>query len=291
MQYEIVVTVALPVWNAGRTLAQAIGSMLVQDFPDFELLVLDDGSTDDTLDIVASFDDPRIRLVRDGQRRGLASRLNQAIDLAAGRYLARMDGDDVSFPQRLGRQVAFLNANPDIDLLGCRAVAFRDPNEVIGLLPFAVDHQALCARPWSGIPLPHPGWMGRREWFLENRYRWPEVRRAEDQELLLRSYTESRFACLEDVLLGYRQGRFDLRRTWLARRSLLAAQGNLFAQRREWRHAVLAFAVTGFKMAVDVFAALPGCEQVFFRRMGEPAPATAIETLRQCLREPARSDR
>lgn len=280
---EPAISILLPARNAARTLYPALRSVLQQSFGDFEILLLDDGSTDNTSAIAMDCSDARVRVLSDGRALGLAARLNQGIDVARGRYLARMDADDVSFPERLALQVAFLDAHPEVDLLGCRAIVFRDDGHIIGLLPFAGTHEALCARPWRGIPLPHPGWMGRREWFVRHRYCSPEVLRAEDQELLLRAAPSSRYACLDEVLLGYRQGRFGLRRTLLARRSLLAAQCSLFRARRQWGNLAKACGLTAVKLVVDGCAALPGGEALFFRRMSAPPPATAIATLHACL--------
>ncbi|QOT75619.1 glycosyltransferase family 2 protein [Cupriavidus basilensis] len=277
------VSILLPAWNAEKTLGVALRSLLNQTFADFELLLLDDGSSDNTVGVALALDDSRIRVVQDGRRLGLAQRLNQGIELTRGRYIARMDADDVCFPERLAKQVAFLNAHEEVDLVGCRAVVFRNDGDVVGLLPFAGSHEALCARPWRGIPLPHPGWMGRREWFVRHRYLFPEVRRAEDQELLLRSYAQSQFACLDDVLLGYRQGFFDLRKTLLARRSLLAAQVKCFLARGQLPYALGAIGLTAARVAVDLLAALPRADKLYFVRMSEAASAEVVHTLLQSL--------
>jgi len=277
------ISILLPAWNAEQTLGVALRSLLSQTFSDFEVLLLDDGSTDGTVTVARGVADPRVRVIRDGHRMGLARRLNMGIELARGRYIARMDADDVSFPERFARQVAFLDQHPQIDLVGCRALAFRSDGEILGMLPFAGTHEAMCARPWRGIPLPHPGWMGRREWFVRHRYGLPEVMRAEDQELLLRSHAESRFACLDEVLLGYRQGYFNLRKTLLARRSLLAAQLKYFVHQRQVGYALGALTLTAARVVVDLLAALPRADQLYFARMSECAPSEAVHTLRHSL--------
>jgi glycosyltransferase involved in cell wall biosynthesis len=279
------VLVVLPCRNGGRTLALALSSMLAQTFTDFELLLLDDGSTDESIAVAQRFDDERIRILSDGVGRGLPWRLNEGVSFARGQYIARMDADDVSFPSRLERQVAYLDRNLEIDLVGCRAVVFRDSGDVVGLMPFAPDHVTLCSRPWRGIPLVHPSWMGRRQWFCANAYRRPEVWRAEDQELLLRASPTSRYACLADVLVGYRQGPFQLHRTLVARRYLLAAQLGLLATRGQWGDAAKTVLVTAAKIGIDLLAALPGGEPLFFMRMSEPAPTAAIEELERCLNQ------
>lgn len=276
---EPLVSVLLPCCNGGPTVGLALHSLLTQTFTDFEILFLNDGSSDDSVDIARSFDDPRIRLLGDHTRRGLPVRLNEGVAQARGRFIARMDADDISFPSRFERQITYLLAHPGVDLLGCRAVVFSGQGLAVGMLPFAAAHAELCARPWRNIPLPHPSWMGRREWFLRNPYRLPEVRRAEDQELLLRSSVSSQFACLDEVLLAYRQGPFQFARTWVARRALLSAQIGLFVQRKQWVLAIKSILGATLKVGVDCLCALPGLQSLFFLRMREPIPLPVQEQL------------
>ena len=265
------VTVLLPVRDGARTLALAMLSVLEQSFRDFELLLLDDGSTDATPRIALGFDDARVRLLQDGARRGLAARLNQGIDAAAGRYIARMDADDVCFPERFARQVARLESEPALDLLGCAVLEFDDAGRARSLRPSRSAHAALCAQPWNGFYIAHPSWMGRTDWFRRHRYRTPELARAQDQELLLRAYPHSRFAVLEDILLGYRAGSASLRKVWSARRHLLAAQVGCFAQRRQWNHLALAALATGAKLPLDLlYATAPGRRWQAHRRAPVP---------------------
>jgi glycosyltransferase involved in cell wall biosynthesis len=273
------VSVLLPVFNGSDRLGEAVRSILRQSLQDFELLLIDDGSTDDAVVKIRDLRDPRIHVIGSAARRGLAARLNEGIDAARGRYIARMDADDISFPLRLEKQVQFLEANPHVDLAGARAVVFRDGGGVIGLHPFAARHKDICARPWRGFPLPHPTWMGRATWFRRFHYAMPEISRAEDQELLLRSQSSSQFACLDEVLLGYRQGAFDLDKTLMARRQLMAAQLRYFTGRRQWKSAALTLAVTAAKAAVDILAALPGCDRAFFARMSGAVPDQVVREL------------
>ena len=249
------ISVLLPVRDGARTLALAMLSVLEQSFGDFELLLLDDGSADASLEIALAFGDPRVRLLRDGKKQGLAARLNQGIAAAAGRYVARMDADDVCFPQRFARQAARLNTERSLDLVACRVLDFNDSGLATGLRPFRLSHDALCAQPWNGFYLVHPSWMGRADWFRRYRYRAPELERAQDQELLLRAYPGSRFAVLDEILLGYRAGPVALRKTLLARRCLLSAQIEQFAQRRQWGYLALATLATAIKLPRDLLLA------------------------------------
>ena len=197
------ISIAMPVYNCEPTLAPAIRSILHQTFENYELLLLDDGSSDRTLEVARSFPDPRIHVFDDRSHQGLVSRLNQAIDLSRGKYFARMDGDDVSYPERLALQVEHLQQHPEIDLLGGGILVFKRDGEVLGTREVRTSHQQICRRPWAGFHLPHPTWIGKTVWFRKHHYR-PDALRCEDQELLVRTHKESQFAALGEIVLGYR---------------------------------------------------------------------------------------
>src|SRR5688572_24039063 len=113
-------------YNASGTIGLALRSILTQTYQNWELIVVDDGSIDRTPEIISCIQDSRVRFIREPSRnRGLAARLNQCVRLARGQYIARMDADDVAYPHRLERQVQFLEAHRDIDLLGTGAVIFK----------------------------------------------------------------------------------------------------------------------------------------------------------------------
>src|SRR5581483_9504087 len=113
-----IVTVLMSVYNGERYLREAIESILVQTWQDFELVCINDGSTDQSREIVLSFNDPRIRLVDNEQNLGLAKSLNKGLMLARGNLIARQDADDISEPDRLLKQVAFLEQWSEIVLVG-----------------------------------------------------------------------------------------------------------------------------------------------------------------------------
>ncbi|MCS6981063.1 MAG: glycosyltransferase family 2 protein [Flavobacteriales bacterium] len=116
------VSVLMPAFNAGPYISEAIQSILNQSCPDFELLVLDDGSQDNTQEIVLSYSDKRIRYLPNGKNLKLVATLNKGLDLAQGQFIARMDADDISLPQRFEKQIQFLHENPDV---GCVGTGFR----------------------------------------------------------------------------------------------------------------------------------------------------------------------
>jgi glycosyltransferase involved in cell wall biosynthesis len=270
------VSIGLPVYNSARTLENAIRSILWQTYPHWTLWIIDDGSTDQTCEIARSFSDPRIRIIADGAHRGLPARLNQAVWVSQGRYFARMDSDDIAYPERLERQVDFLEENLRVDLLGTGILVFKGDGEAMGIRLSAVYHEGLCTRPWAGIYLPHPTWMGRLSWFRKNPYRTDAVR-MEDQELLLRTYTRSTFANLPEILLGYRENSFSLRKAALsryhlakmyARRGLTASIDPLLALRGIANHAA--------KAAVETLAVATGMNYSILRHRAVPADGDAL---------------
>lgn len=250
-------SVILPVYNNERTVLAAVQSILAQSFTDFELIVINDGSTDGTLNVLNSIYDVRLRVVGDSKNLGLPRRLNEALALCHGKYVARMDADDLSFLDRFQKQIDYLEMHPGIDVVAGRAVVFDDQHRIVGLLPFAEYHSEITAHPWNNFPMPHPTWMGRRDWFLKYGYALPEIWRAEDQDLLLRSYQSSRFACIPDLVLCYRQSAFHYGKTSIARRHTLKSQLGFFASRKDYTSAVLSLGVFLTKSLFDLAQLFP----------------------------------
>ena len=214
---EPAVTVAMPVKDCEATVEAAVRSILDQTYRNWTLLVIDDGSSDDTVQRVGRLTaDDRIRVLSDGRSLGLAARLNQAIDLCDGVYFARMDGDDVSYPERLERQVTTLESMPELDLLGSPVLVFGSHGKVLGWRPCPPTHEEICDRPRSGFGLAHPTWCGRRSWFQKHHYDLRAIR-CEDQDLLRRTFRQSRFANVPQILLGYREPEVSLRKVLPAR--------------------------------------------------------------------------
>ena len=112
------VTVLMPVYNCEKYLRESIESILNQTFKDFEFLIINDGSSDKSAEIVESYNDNRINFVQNEKNIGLAASLNRGLDIAKGEYIARMDADDISLPERLEKQVRFMETNPQIGICG-----------------------------------------------------------------------------------------------------------------------------------------------------------------------------
>ncbi len=276
-------SVVLPVRDGAASIVPAVRSILAQSLDSLEVVVVDDASTDDTVARVAAIGDPRVRVLRGGPRPGLAARLNEGLDAARGRLVARMDADDLAFPERLARQAAFLDAHPEVDLLGTRALIHDATGRATGVFPGEPTHEAICAAPWRGFRLCHPSWTGRREWFLRWRYREAGTARCEDQELLLRSRLSSRFACLPDVLLAYRWDGLRPGKALPARVSLLARQLEAFGGEGRWGWAAASVAAACGKAALDL-ASAAGARRLIHGRFAtavDPALEDAWRTLKR----------
>ncbi len=281
------VSVLLPVFNGGQYLLPAVKSIIQQSYKNWELLILDDGSDDGAVDRLSEvIQDSRVLIFKDGLNLGLTYRLNQGVLLSKGQYIARMDADDLSFPDRFHLQVEHLINHPSVDLVGSRAIVFRDPGPmIVGLLPYRESHLELISSPWRFIPLPHPTWMGKKEWFLKHQYAVPEVQRAEDQDLLLRASANSIYYCLPDTLLAYRQSKFNFEKVRIARYSLMQVQLVYFFKRKQYFNLMASCAITLIKLVIDFISSVRGCEKLFFARMASPVPASVEIRFNQIYKE------
>jgi glycosyltransferase involved in cell wall biosynthesis len=161
--YSPPISVILPVYNGRKTIREAVSSILGQTFRDFEFIIINDGSTDETAEILASFTDPRIRVLNQ-ENRGFAASMNRGIMESRGRYIARMDADDVALPERFAKQLDFLEINPTVGVLGAaNQVVYSDGTKAVRCWPLNT------ARIKKNIvrisPVPHSVAMIRREVF------------------------------------------------------------------------------------------------------------------------------
>ncbi len=260
------VSISMSVLNGQETLPQAIASVLLQTCPDWELFIMDDGSTDRTIELARTVRDPRVHVDADGKRLGVAARHNRALALSQGKFFAIMDADDVAYPNRLERQVGYLEQHPDVDLVGARAIVFRSDGRAIGQRAAPESMEAICARPTAGFPMTHPTFLGHLEWF--RRYRYVERglgAASEDHDLLLRSYRESVLANVPEILLGYREDRLDLGKILRMRRMFARSLFREFSRRGQWRLALQGVGGQVAKGALDCIAITTGLDYALLR--------------------------
>ena len=158
----------MPVYNGEKYLCEAIDSILNQTFTDFEFLIIDDGSTDNSLEIIKSYQDPRIRLVQNFINKGLPYSLNSGILLSKSEYIARMDCDDISLQNRLEKQVKFLDNNPEIGILGSYFILMTKENKKSYIKTVPISDLEIRYKCLFESPFGHPTVIFRREVFEKN---------------------------------------------------------------------------------------------------------------------------
>ncbi|MCL6436418.1 MAG: glycosyltransferase [Leptolyngbyaceae cyanobacterium HOT.MB2.61] len=201
------VSVVMPVYNAESYVGEAVESILAQTFDNFEFIILNDGSTDRSEQILKQYQqrDRRIRIVS-RENRGLIATLNEGINCATGRYIARMDADDIALPERFSKQVEFLETHPDYVVVGSK-VLLIDP-EGLPICPFSTltEHEAIDAAHMEGKggAICHPASMLRRDVLQKVGGYRQEMKYAEDFDLFLRLAEVGKVANLPHILLKYR---------------------------------------------------------------------------------------
>lgn len=198
-----VVSILMPVYNGKKYLAEAINSILEQSYTDFELLVLDDGSTDGSLELVRNIKDKRIRLIADGQNLQQPKRYNQGVQLARGKYIAIMHADDIALPERLRKQVNFLDSQPEYDIVGTKVCFFNEAGRYTRSTGVAKQGEYLQLYCLFNCPFFHPTLLFRKQVLEEHPYR-EDFTTAEDYELWSRILRWHKGANLNEILLHYR---------------------------------------------------------------------------------------
>lgn len=197
------VSIVMPVYNARDMLHQAVQSVFAQTFDDWELIIVDDASTDGSYEYLKQISDPRVRLLRNEINMKHPETVNRGNDIARGKWFARMDADDIISPKRIEKQVEALEANPGIDILGCGTfITDKDLNLItIGRQP--LTHKEITRWPTIRYRITYGTLIGKAEWWR----RWrldPRALHPTSFDLYIRSFKESTYANIEDILYVYR---------------------------------------------------------------------------------------
>ncbi|MFL6752248.1 MAG: glycosyltransferase family 2 protein [Sphingomicrobium sp.] len=199
------VSVVIPVHNRERMIGDAVRSVLAQTMTDFELIVVDDGSTDRTAQVVEAFGDPRVHLIRHEHNRGTPAARNSGLEAATGEYIAWLDSDDVARPERLELQARYLDANPAVALIGGQAATIRSDGRRSWRpqAPRPLTHARIVATLLFHSPMLQSSMMGRAEVLKRYEYR-VEFPVCQDLDMYSRLMLEHRVANLPQVLIDRR---------------------------------------------------------------------------------------
>lgn len=204
---KLLVSVLLPVYNAQEFISASVESILRQTYTNFELIIVDDGSTDDSLCLLNHFAkiDKRIKLFSHPVNQGVSQTMKIAIQKARGDYLARMDADDIALPNRLEKQVRYLNSHPDTIAIGGQCVLIDEHNNCIGQKKFPIEHEKIHQYAFTFTPLQEPTLMIARKRLPDDfAYYVANGNNAEEVELIFKLFQYGKVENLPDVLLQYR---------------------------------------------------------------------------------------
>ena len=197
------VTVLMPVYNGQSYLGEAIESILNQSYKNFEFLIINDGSTDKTKEIICSYSDPRIRYVENETNIRLIATLNKGILLANGEYIVRMDADDISLPQRIEKQVAFMESHPAVGVCGSGFMIFGNSERQVR---YPLMHKEISVSMLFFNPICHPASIWRTCIIKKHGLQFdPEYLHAEEYKFWIDFGKYAEFANIDQVLLNYRE--------------------------------------------------------------------------------------
>lgn len=198
------VSVIMPAFNAEKYISKAIESILKQTYTNFEFIIINDGSTDKTAEIVKSYDDDRIIFLENKENKGIVYTLNKGLEISKGTYIVRMDADDISFENRIEKQVEFMEKNLDTGVLGSSIKMFGDDMEST-IVNYATDSKLLKANLIFHSCIAHPSVIIRKSVLDENKLKYDsDYHGREDFKLWWDISEVSKINALSDVLLYYR---------------------------------------------------------------------------------------
>lgn len=220
--HEPLISVVMSCYNEEETVQEAVKSILTQTFDRIEFIIIDDGSTDSTFNALQHLaqKDTRIRLAQNDQNLGLSASLNKGIKMSRSPFIARMDADDFSLPDRLALQYKFFQNNKDLDVVGTNAIMIKNGVEKISRVP--LSNKDIHREKYRRTVLIHPTVMLRRELFDKYGYYDESLSWAEDKDLWLRWMGSVCFANIEEPLLRYKvKDQINLRIIYINHRVLI----------------------------------------------------------------------
>jgi glycosyltransferase involved in cell wall biosynthesis len=198
------ISVIMSVYNGMPYLKEAVKSILSQSYRTFEFIIVDDASTDGSWDYLKNIKDERLTLIKNKKNRGLSASLNKALKIAKGKYIARMDADDISKRTRIEAQINFLEKNPKIALCGTWAKKIDKDGKIIGNMLYPISPEEIKKKIALFNPIIHPSIMARKTFFDKLGGYREEFDGAEDYDLLARGVHMFKYANIPEELLMLR---------------------------------------------------------------------------------------
>ena len=201
-----IVSVIMPVYNAEAYLKKAIESILFQTYQNIEFIIIDDCSVDDSKKIISEFEDSRIKIILNNNNLGISASLNKGINASIGKYIARMDADDISLPERIKTQVKYMEKHPKIGLVGTGYYLSDEKGKRKKKYIYPSENFDLRWRLLSGPIFPHPTVMIRKKILMSKKLKYNEnLKWAQDYELWTKLLRHTNATNLNKALIEYRQ--------------------------------------------------------------------------------------
>ena len=199
-----IVSVIMPMYNSVDFVRQAIDSILQQTFADLEIIAINDGSTDGCADVVSQINDERLTFI-DRENHGFVNTLNECIELAKGKYIARLDDDDWSYPDRIKKQVEYFEAHPDTVLVGTLCDEYRDGQITkVKETPVRTPNQIRFGLIFGNFAFAHSSFMMRRDVLIYNSIRYEVFKQVPDYHMITQLYPYGKIARIQEPLVVYR---------------------------------------------------------------------------------------
>jgi len=216
------VTVLIAVYNGERFLREALDSVLAQTFTDFELLVVNDGSTDETATILESYSDGRIRIITNRRNIGVVGSLRRGLNYARGEYIARIDADDIALPERLEKQVEYLDLHPEVGMVSSRCLVIDGDGRLVSSSSAQTPEEIYYLLAFHD-PIYNPTVTFRKALVLSlGGYGDDSVNRVEDYDLWVRISRRAKIVELDEILAQYRIHSANLTNTFRGPQSAAA---------------------------------------------------------------------
>jgi glycosyltransferase involved in cell wall biosynthesis len=263
------VSITSAFYNEESNLLDMVKSIFAQTFTDWELILLDDGSTDNSYELARSIDDARVRVFTNGKNIGRSKTLNRITTLARGKYIARMDADDICCIERIEKQVKLMESQPDVDIVGT-GMCYLDKNDKPLGHRYAPSSPAeICNQPDRTFAISHGSLLGKKSWFEKNLYD-ESISLAIDFNLFFRTYKHSTFANVPEPLYYYRLDQsFSLKQQWVAREASARFLFNHYKEAGDWWRAFTNGVVQYSKFATTVLIFSAGLRKKLMARRFE----------------------
>jgi glycosyltransferase involved in cell wall biosynthesis len=271
------VSITSAFYNEEPFLLEMVKSVFCQTFPDWELILLDDGSTDNSLQIAKSIDDPRVRVFANGQNLGRSVSLNRLTGLARGKYIARMDADDISSSTRIEKQVELLESRGDVDVVGTGLFYLDENDKPVGCHRYPTTHPEICRYPSRFLGIVHGTVVATKTWFERHIYN-EALRIAVDSDMLFKACRDSIFTNIPEPLYYYRLDQsFHLGKQFMARKASARFLFEYYKNAGRLDLAVYNWAVQYGKQGCTLMAFAVGLREKLMSRRYEPLAASQYD--------------